>query len=188
MFNSSFASAPTNGQLVLINSVGIGAGKSSVTVTVNDTSGPCSTTNSVAFNGVIVIPWNASNTHSASSCTGIVSVDVSALKTSTGVVQYDSTANSTPPATATSATPFTAPITAITNLVLIVTGGTSPSMTNSTTSWGSAVGVAPVYSASDGSLVTTGIMGAVGSEGLNASRIMLKNGIRPAGNKLYSVQ
>jgi hypothetical protein len=184
---SAFATSPTSGQLVVINSLGTGKAKSSVLVTVNDASGPCSTTTSLAYNGIIVIPWNVTNTHSTTKCTGISSVDVSALKTADGVVQYDSTANATPPVKATAATAFTAPTTPITNLVLIVTGNTSPAMTNSATSWGSALGVSPIFSAADGSLVTTGIMGGVGIEGMKASKQMLKRGIRPAGEMLYTV-
>lgn len=185
---ASFATVPTSGQLVVINSLGIGASKSSVLVTVHDGSGPCSTTSTLVYNGVIVVQWNTTNTHSTTTCTGISSVDVSALKTSANVVQYDSTANATPPITATTPTTFAAPTTPITNLVLIVTGGTSPAMTQSATSWGSVLGVAPIYSVSDGSLTTTGIMGGVGTEGMNASKLMLKHGVMPAGQAPYTVQ
>ena len=183
---SAFATSPTYGQLVIINSLGTGKAKSSVLVTVSDASGPCSKTASLVYNGVIVIPWNASFTHSTTKCTGITSVDVSALKTADGIVQYDSTANASPPVKATAPTEFTAPTTPITNLVLIITGTTSPAMTNSATSWGSALGVSPVFSSGDGSLVTTGIMGAVGIAGMKASKQMLKHGIKPAGEILYT--
>lgn len=183
---SAFATSPTSGQLVVINSLGTGKAKSSVSVTVNDATGPCSKA-ALAYNGITVIPWNVTNTHSTTKCTGITRVDVYALKTVAGVVQYDSTVNATPPKTASAPTDFNAPTTPITNLVLIITGGTSPAMTNSATSWGSALGVPPVFSAANGSLVTTGIMGGVGIEGMNASKEMLKRGIRPAGEMLYSV-
>ncbi len=113
---------------------------------------------------------------------------MSAIKTSSGVVQYDSTANATPPATATAATNFVAPTTAINNLALIITGNASAAMTSSATSWGSALGVAPVYLTTNGRLSTTGIMGAVGMAGLKAEAHMLKYAIKPAGQALYSAE
>lgn len=193
MSSPLFASNPTSGQAVIINSVGVvvngsaAASASSIIVVVNDSTGPCSTS-TLAYGGVVTVSWNAANTHSATKCTNIVSVDVSAVKTSSGVVQYDSTANSTPPATATAATNFTAPTTPINNLALIVTGKTSAAQTGSATSWGSAIGVAPVYATTNGSLTTTGIMGSVGMAGLKAEGFMLKYGIRPAGQALYSAE
>lgn len=182
MSDSLFAA---NGQMILINSLGVvisgslGATASAVKVDVSDATGICYTTASVAYGGVIVVPWNSANVHSTTKCTDISSVSVSALKNATGVVQYDSTANSTPPAVATAATVFTAPTTPIANVALIVTGGTSPAMTNSATSWGSAVGIAPVYRITNGSLSTTGVMGGVGMQGIKAQSLMLRYGIRP---------
>ena len=184
---------PTSGQVVIINSVGVvvngnpGATASSASVVVNDSTGPCSTS-TVAYGGVVTVTWNAANTHSATKCTNITSVDVSAIKTSSGVVQYDSTANATPPATATAATNFVAPTTPINNLALIITGNASAAMTSSATSWGSALGVAPVYATTNGRLSTTGIMGAVGMAGLKAESFMLKYAIKPAGQALYSAE
>lgn len=187
----TFASNPTSGQLVLINSVGVvvngsaASSASSVKVVVNDATGPCSTTPILVYGGVVNVKWDASKTHSATQCTDITSVDVTALKTSSGVVQYDSTANSTPPATATAPTNFVAPTTPIANLALIVTGNASPAMTSSATSWGSALGVAPDYLATNGALNTTGIMGAVGMEGIKAEAIMHRYAIMPAGHVPY---
>ncbi|KTC85217.1 hypothetical protein [Legionella brunensis] len=182
---SSSPSAFTNGQLILINSLGIvvngslGGTASNIKVQVNDSTGVCSTTASLAYGGVITVSWNSANTHSSTKCTDIVSVDVSALKTTSGVVQYDSTANPTPPAVATAPTTFLAPTTPIANIALIVTGNASPAMTNSTTSWGSSVGVPPIYLTSNGSISVTGIMGGVGMEGLKAESLMLRYGIMP---------
>lgn len=182
-----FASNPTNGQLVLINSLGVvvngnlGASASAVLVQVSDSLGVCSTTASVAYGGVIIVPWSAGNVHSTTKCVNISSVAVSALKTISGFVQYDSTANSTPPATATAPTVFLAPTTPIANLALIITGNTSPAMTNSATSWGSALGIAPTYLTSNGSISVTGVMGGIGISGLRASRKMLQYGIAPVG-------
>lgn len=183
---TAFASNPTSGQLVLINSLGVvvngslGGSASNISVQVSDSTGVCSTTASLTYSGVLTIPWNNAFVHSATKCTDIVSVAVTALKTTSGVVQYDSTANPTPPAVATAATVFTAPTTPIANIVLIVTGNASPAMVNSATSWGSALGIAPVYLVSNGSISVTGVMGGVGIEGYRAESHMLKYGIIPA--------
>lgn len=180
-----FASNPTSGQLIIINGVAnivngnAGNTASAVKVVVNDATGPCSTTASVAYKGYIAVTWSASNTHTATSCTDITSVSVSALKGVNGLVQYDSTANSTPPAVATAATTFTAPTTPITNLALIVTGAASAATTGSATVWGSALGVKPIYDADNGALTTTGIMGSLGSSGLKASQLMTRYAVRP---------
>lgn len=183
---SLFASNPTSGQLVLINSLGrvidgsAGSSASSIKVEVKDATGVCSTTPTVAYGGLITVKWDSNKTHSSTQCTDITSVDVSAIKAVSGVVQYDSTANTTPPATATAPTNFVAPTTPINNLALIVTGNSSAAMTSSATSWGSALGVAPVYSADNGALETTGIMGAIGMGGLKASSFMQRYAVTPA--------
>lgn len=191
--SASFATDPTSGQVVIVNSIGVvvngssGATASSAVIVVNDATGPCSKT-TVAYGGVVTVAWNAANTHSATKCTNITSVEVSAVKTTTGTVQYDSTANTTPPAVATAAVTFTAPTTPISNLALIVTGSASAAMTSSATSWGSALGVAPAYATTNGSLTTTGIVGAVGMAGLKAEGHMLQHGVRPSGQALYSAE
>lgn len=174
-----------NGQLVLINSLGVvvngslGGSASSIYVQVSDATGVCATVPSLAYGGVMTTTWNSANVHSATKCTDITSVAVTALKTSSGVVQFDSTANPAPPAVATAPTVFTAPTTPVANVVLIITGNGSPMMTNSATSWGAAAGVAPVYLVSNGSISVTGVMGGVGSIGLKAKTEMLKYGIVP---------
>lgn len=183
-----------NGQLILINSLGIvvngslGGTASSIRVQVNDSTGVCSTTSSLAYGGVITVPWNSTYTHSSTKCTNIVSVDVSALKTTSGFVQYDSTANATPPVTATAPTTFLAPTTPIANIALIITGNSSPAMTNSATSWGSAAGVPPVYLTSNGSISVTGVMGGVGMEGIKAEARMLRYGIKPVRPIAYGLE
>lgn len=180
-----FASAPVNGLLVIVNGAAsvtngaVGNSATPVKVEVKDSTGVCSTTASLAYKGTVVVSWAASNVHSLTSCTNIVTVDVTPLKTLSGTVQYDSTANSTPPAVATAATTFTAPTTAITNLALIVTGGASPATTNSATVWGSALGVKPIYDTTNGALTTTGILGSVGSGGLRAEQIMRSYAVIP---------
>ncbi|MFW2569787.1 hypothetical protein ACN4Z3_02760 [Legionella sp. 29fVS95] len=175
-----------SGQLILINSLGVvvngslGGSASNIKVQVSDSSGICSTTSSLAYGGVVVVPWNSANTHSTTKCTNIVSVDVSALKTASGVIQYDSTANPAPPPLATAPTTFIAPTAAAANIALIITGNASPAMINSATSWGSAAGIPPVYLTSNGSISVTGVMGGVGMQGLKAAARMLRYGVRPA--------
>lgn len=185
--SAAFASNPTTGKLVIINSLGVvvngsaADSASAVKVEVKDSTGVCSTTASLAYGGVVTVTWDAAFVHSATKCTDVTSVDVTPLKTtSSGKVQYDSTATTTLSATATAPTNFVAPTTPIANLVLIVTGGTSAAMVNSATSWGSALGVAPIYSAVNGSLATTGTMGGAGISGLMAAKRMLSYGIMPA--------
>lgn len=180
-----FASAPVIGLLVIVNGVAsvtdgsTGNSASAVKVEVKDSTGTCSTTTSLAYKGTVVVQWSAANVHSATSCTNIVTVDVTPIKTITGVVQYDSTANATPPAVATAPTTFTAPTTAISNLALIVTGGASAATVGSATVWGSALGVKPIYDTTNGALTTTGIMGGVGSAGFKAETIMRRFAVIP---------
>lgn len=181
-----FASNPVSGQLVVINGLAclvngsVGESASSVKIVVNDSTGPCSTTATVVYRGFVVVPWANSNIHSANSCTDIVSVEVTALKKASGLIQYDSIANTTPPAVATAATMFIAPTTPITNLSLIITGGASPATVGSATAWNIALGVKPVYDTTNGSIVTTGIMGGVGSSGFKAEQVMRRYSVNPA--------
>lgn len=174
-----------NGKLTVINSLahrttdGPGSSASSFKVVVNDSTGPCSTIASVLYGASTTVSWDDTKTHSTTVCTGITSVDITPLATSTGTVQYDSTANATPPKIATAATSFTAPTAGVENLALIVTGNNSPSTTNSATVWGAALGVSPIYDAGNGSLTTTGIPGGVGSAGYKAAAVMQHYGIEP---------
>lgn len=188
--NSALASNPTSGKLLVINSLGAvvngspADSASAVKVEVKDATGICSTTASLVYGAVVTVTWDAANTHSATKCTDITSIDVTALKTTaSGKVQYDSTANATPPATATAATNFAAPTTPIGNLVLIVTGNGGAAMnagTATATGWGAAAGAAPVYSAVNGSITTTGVMSAAGTSGFKAATKMLQNDVIPA--------
>jgi hypothetical protein len=185
----ALASNPTSGKLIIINSLGMvvngsaADSASAVKIEVKDTTGICSTTATLAYGGVATVTWDAANVHSATKCTDIISVDVTALKTtSSGKVQYDSTANATPPTTATAATNFEAPTTPIANLVLIVTGNGGAAInagSATATGWGATAGTAPVYSAVNGSIATTGVMSASATSGLNAATKMLQFGITP---------
>src|SRR5690606_32604317 len=82
--NSTYAA---NGQLVLINSLGVvvngslGGSASNISVQVSDATGVCTTVSSLAYGGVMIAPWNSTNVHSATKCTDITSVAVTALKT-----------------------------------------------------------------------------------------------------------
>ncbi|MFC3909717.1 hypothetical protein ACFORL_11615 [Legionella dresdenensis] len=189
-FSQPVSAAVASGQLVLINSLAMvvngsaGGSASSIMVQVSDSTGVCSTTSSLNYGGVVVVPWNSANPHSATKCTDITSVAVTPLKNNSGYVQYDTTANPIPPVIATGPTVFLAPTTPIANTVLIVTGGSSPAMVNSTTSWGAAGGTPPVYLSSNGSISVTGIMGGVGMIGVKAETRMLKYGIRPILNSM----
>lgn len=193
--HNALASNPTSGKLLIINSLGVvvngnaADSASAIKVEVKDATGTCGTTASLAYGGVITVTWDANNVHSLTKCTDITSIDVTALKTtSSGKVQYDSTATTTLSATATAPTSFTAPTTPIANLVLIVTGNAGAAINSGTataTGWGAAAGTAPIYSAANGSLTTTGVMSGMATSGLTAATKMLSYGITPAaGEKL----
>ena len=187
-------SGPTSGQLVIVNSLGdvdatsgtVGATASSVSVVVSDSSGACSTTTSLAYNGTVTVKWNTSATHSATSCTGIASVAVTPLKTNVGAMStivYDASTGSAPITTAAAGgVPFAAPTVAYENMVLIVNGSGVPSstVTASSTVWGVATAAAvPVFSTSNGALTTVGVPGAVGAYGLKAEKLMRRYAIVP---------
>ncbi|MFI4918033.1 MAG: hypothetical protein ACHP65_00595 [Legionellales bacterium] len=182
-----YASPPVRGQLVIINGLAnivngsTGNTASTITIAVSDTTGVCSTTTSVLYGGVATVQWDATKTHSATQCISISSVNISALKTASGLVQYDATANSTPPTVATAATTFTAPTTVITNLSLIITGDATPASAVAATGtvWGVGAASTPVYDATNGELVTTGVMSGVGAEGLRAIEVMRNHAIAP---------
>jgi hypothetical protein len=182
-----YAVPPNNGQLVVINGLANvidgspGNTASSIKIEVFDSTGICSTSASVVYGGVATIKWDATKAHSTTQCTGITTVNITALKTGAGVVQYDSTANSTPPAVATAATTFTAPTTPITNLSLIVSGNGTPASTvvASGTVWGIGAASTPAYDTNNGGIVTTGVMGGVGAKGLQAMEVMRNYRIEP---------
>ncbi|MFJ1268855.1 hypothetical protein ACD661_09835 [Legionella lytica] len=184
------AAAPSSGQLVVVNSLGnvsttnTGASASSFSVVVSDSSGPCSTTASVAYNGTVTVKWNASATHSTTSCTDITSVAVTPLKATVGSVStiiYDSVTSTTVPAVTATAVTFTAPTTAYPNMALVVNGNGTPAsaVTASATAWGVGAAAAPVFDAGNGSLTTVGVPGAQGAYGLKAENIMRRYAILP---------
>ena len=188
-----FATGPTSGQLVIINSMGNvdtsgvpGVTASSMSVVVTDGSGSaCSTTSTVAYNGTVTVKWNSSAAHSATSCTSIASVAVTPLKTTVGsqtTIVYDSVTSTTIPATtATAAISFTPPTTAYANLALIVTGNGVPAsaVTATATVWGVGAADAPAFDTTNGALTTVGVPGANGTYGLKAAKIMRQYGIIP---------
>lgn len=190
---AAFAVSPTSGQLVIVNSMGdvdattgtVGASASSFSVVVSDATGPCSTTATVAYNGTVTVKWNASATHSTTSCTGISSVAVTPLKTSVGTVSsivYDNATTTTvPAATATAAITFTPPTTVYENMALVVNGNGTPAaaVVASATAWGVGAASAPVFQASNGALTTVGVPGAIGAYGLKAAKLMRSYAVIP---------
>lgn len=193
---TAFASGPSAGQLIIVNSLGnvvsstgnSGATASSFSVVVSDATGPCSTTANVAYNGNVIVKWNGSATHSATSCTDISSVAVTPLKTTVGsitTIVYDSATTTTVPATtATAAITFTPPTTAYANMALIVNGNGTPAsaVTAGATAWGVGAAAAPAFAAGNGALSTVGIPGAVGAYGLKAEKLMRRYGVIPFNN------
>jgi hypothetical protein len=183
---------PTSGQLVIVNSLGdvdvtsgtVGASASAVSVVVSDTTGPCSTTASVAYNGTVVVKWNSNATHSTTSCTSITSVAVTPLKTNVGTmstVVYNSATGAAPITTATAAT-FTPPTTVYENLGLVINGSGVPAsiVSAAATVWGvPTAAVKPVFVAANGALSTVGIPGAVGAYGLKAENLMRRYAVIP---------
>ncbi len=190
---AAFAVGPTNGQLVIVNSLGnvvaatgnSGATASSASVIVSDATGPCSTTANLAYNGTVTVKWSSSATHSTTSCTDITSVSVTPLKATVGTIStivYDSVTTTTVPATtATAAISFTAPTTAYANMALIVNGNGTPAsaVTASATAWGVGAASAPAFNAGNGALSTVGVPGAVGAYGLKAENLMRRYAILP---------
>ncbi|CEG56743.1 hypothetical protein [Legionella fallonii] len=184
--------AVSSGQLVIVNGLAnpsttgsIGNTASSISVVVSDSSGPCSTTALVAYNGTVVVKWASSATHSATSCTGITSVAVTPIKTTVGgisTIVYDSVSTTTVPATtATAAITYTPPTTAYANLALIVTGAGVPAsaVTASATVWGVGAASAPVFNAGNGALATVGVPGGSGAAGFKAEKIMRRYAVTP---------
>ena len=189
---SAAASATiTSGQLVVINGLGnmtgggIGNTASAVSVVVSDSTGPCSTTSSLAYDGTVVVKWASTNTHSSTSCTNIATVAVTPLKTTVGSVStiiYDSVSSTTVPATtATAAISYTPPTTAYSNIALIVdgTGVPSSAVTASATVWGVGAASAPVFDTGNGSLTTVGVPGGLGAYGLKAENLIRRYGVIP---------
>jgi hypothetical protein len=190
---AAFATGPTSGQLMIINSLGnvvaatgnSGATASSVSVVVSDATGPCSTTASLAYNGTVLVKWNASATHSTTSCTSIASIAVTPLKTTVGSIStivYDSVNSTTVPATtATAAISYTPPTTAYENLALIINGAGTPTTatTAAATVWGIGVASTPVFNTGNGALDTVGVPGGAGTYGFKAERLMRSYAVIP---------
>lgn len=189
---SVFAAGAKSGQLVIVNALGnvdasgyVGSSASSVNIVVSDSTGPCSTTANVAYNGVVTVKWNSASTHSSTVCTDITSVAVTPIKATIGSVTtiiYDSVSTTTVPATtATAAISYTPPTTAYGNLALIVSGTGSPAgaVTASATVWGVGAASAPVFDTGNGSLTTMGVPGGLGAYGVKAESIMRQYAITP---------
>ncbi len=179
----------TTGRLVIYNGLGnatadgLGSTASPIRVVVSDAVGACSTTASVAYGGVINIAWSESYVHSSTLCNTPSQVTITPVKpTNATTVQYDSTANPTPPTTATAIT-LLAPTTVKADEILMITGngtGNIP-MGAAANAWGGAAAsytaTTPLYDATNGSLLTTGIPGAKNVYSLKARHFMQANGI-----------
>ncbi len=182
-------SAIKSGQLTIINSLanGISTGTtaSGVSIQVSDQTGPCTTTRTLIFNGSAIIKWDSTKVHTATQCTGIVSVAVTPLRAIIGTVStliYDSTTSTPVPAsTATSAVHYFAPTVAAANSVLLITGAGVPASTQSVsaTSWGIGAAYAPVFNPANGALLTVGVPGGEGMIGLKAERVARRYGVSP---------
>lgn len=186
---SSTAYALKSGQLVVINGLGMasassgnaGSTASSIKVVISDGTGACSTTNTVAYGGTVVMKWVSTATHSTTVCNSRPStVVVTPLTTTVGGVTtavYSNTRVTALPLTSPTATTFTAPTTDYANLVLLVTGSTSSA---TSTVWSFHAGNPPDFDTTNGGLVATGITGAsVLYTNLKAEKVMRQYGILP---------
>jgi len=195
----AMSSAPTNGQLIVINELAnsnnvtgtgvVGATASSVSVSVFAIGSvtACAGPTTLAYNGTMVVTWA---TGATKGCTSIGTVQVTPLKTvGLGTVVYDATATA-PAATAGGSVTFTAPttITGLTgatvtpaNFALMILGNGLPSTTAAMTGgWTTPIAaLTPIFDISNGSLSTTGIVGASGAAGIKAERIMRRFGVTP---------
>lgn len=179
--------AAVSGTLVVFNGLanlesptGIGYTGSPIKLQVYDTTGLCNTTNSVAYNGIVLIPWATANTHTANICSTIASVTITPLaQPQLGVTIYGST-TAVP---ATGSVSFTVPTTLYSQMVLIPVGRSTPITVADATHWGnSLLGVAPTFNSSGGELATAGVPGVSAYYGVRARQFMMAQGIRPYQN------
>lgn len=209
MATASTSPLPSDGQLVIINSLGnvangttsAGATASSVSVVVSDGVGPCATIASIAFGGTATVKWSTTGTHTTTKCvvtpgSGITSIDVKPLKTTIGTIStiaYDSVNTTTiPAATATGAITFTAPTQGYQNMAVVINGNGTPSSpaAATATAWGNPTGAttqpqAPIFDTGNGALATVGVPGVQGANGFKAERLMRRHGVLPFRAKAY---
>ncbi len=184
LFNSTtaFAIPAVSGTLVVFNGLanlesatGIGYTASPIKIQVYDTTGICSTTNNVAYNGVVLIPWATANTHTSNICSTIASVTITPLpQPQLGVAIYGAT-TAIP---ATGAVSFTVPTTLYSQMVLIPVGRSTAITAADATHWGnSLLGVQPTFNPSGGELATAGVPGVSAYYGVRARQFMMAQGL-----------
>ena len=193
---TTFAIAPSSGQLVIVNNLGSdgGAGntgltQSNIMIKVYDhanSTQPCTTVKSLAYGGVTIVRWASTGVHSTTFCTGtgagtaaIYQVHITPLPRligNTNQVIYDATAH--PPQASANPIVFTPPTTIYGNIVLVVNGNGMPITTSGQTAdathWGFTINPAtPVFDVGNGGIVTTGIPGVSGAYGLEAEKLLM---------------
>lgn len=203
LFNSPaiFASSATSGSLVIYNGLanvssatGIGYTASPIKVQVYDVStstAPCTTVNNVAYNGVIVVPWNANNTHASNVCSTIASVTITPLANPVlGTVIYGATTVLSASGSATGSVSYAVPTTLYSNMVLMPIGYTTAATSASATTWSNILGVAPTFNAGGGDLASAGVPGVSALNNFRARAFMLSQGIQPyqEHESSYSIQ
>jgi hypothetical protein len=180
---SAFAAA-VSGTLVVFNGLanlesatGIGYTASPIKIQVYDTTGLCNTTNNVAYNGLVLIPWATANTHTANICSTIASVTITPLaQPQLGVTIYG--ASTAVPATG--SVSFTVPTTLYSQMVLIPVGRSTPITAADATHWGnSLLGVPPTFNSSGGELASAGVPGVSAYYGIRARQFMMTQGLKP---------
>lgn len=190
------SAAITSGTLVIYNALGYatddgtGSSASPVKVVVADATGACSTSTSIAYGGLVTIAWSDSFTHSTTKCNTPTKVSITALKPrNLSTVQYDSTANGTPPATATTID-LVPPTTIKSNELLIIKSDGTGNIENAAAAnaWSDFAttgftATKPVYDADNGALTTTGIPGVSNTYGIRAAEFMHAHGIIPSSDK-----
>lgn len=179
-----FAAPVASGTLVVFNGLanqesatGLGYTASPIKIQVYDTTGICSTTNSVAYNGVVLIPWATANVHASNLCSTIASVTITPLtQPQLGVAIYGAS-TAVPAAGAVS---FMVPTMLYSQMVLIPVGRSTPITVADATHWGNAVaGVQPTFSPSGGELVSAGVPGVSAYYGVRARQFMMAQGLKP---------
>lgn len=203
---TAFAIPPSTGQLVLINGLdnltstnSDDMSRSNIMVQVFDThtpTSPCYTVARLGYNNVAIIKWKANGIHGIASCAGtgigtpaISKIEITPLKKLIGnkiTIVYDATVDMTIPKATASSITFTPPTTIYENMTLVINGSGIPNTVGQTAdaaNWGFIVTpTSPIFDTSNGSLIATGVPGAVGAFGLKAKELMRRYGIIPAVN------
>ena len=181
---TAFATSAVSGTLVVFNGLanlesvtGIGYTASPIKIQVYDTTGICNTTNNVAYNGVVLIPWSTANMHTSNICSTIASVTITPLpQAQLGVAIYGS--STAIPATGTVS--YTVPTTLYSQMVLIPVGRNTAITLADATHWGnSLLGVQPTFNSSGGELASAGVPGLSGYYGVRARQFMMAQGLKP---------